>query len=144
MARTRAAVLIVGAALAALAPAAPAAAAQAGTCITVNPDAVQLIGAGAGGTEFSCDYVANGRGGISAATPNRWVMVNLDRNNLVVASSDGVVPVASTEDKVCLGDRIRVTMFQELQASAPSVVPGTYGAIRAGGAGVAPGTCSGT
>lgn len=146
--RLRSKILLGTIALVALTPgfAAPAMAATPGTCITqpVNGDATHVIGAGQGGTTFSCTYVANGRGGISAATPNRWEVVNED-TNVVVASSDGIVPVASTGTAVCPGDTIRVTMFQELQVDdGGATPPGTYGAIRAGGAGVAPGSCGGT
>jgi hypothetical protein len=137
---TRTKILLAVAAIAVLAPVTGAGAAPtAGTCVhSPNGAAVHLVGAGVGGTTFSCTYVAAGRGGISAATPNKWEMFNT-RTGVVVADWRGL-PVASTEGEVRPGDVIRITFFQELQQGLTGTVPaGTYGAIRAGGAGVAAG-----
>jgi hypothetical protein len=136
--RIRTKILLMVAAIAALAPTTGAAATPGGCIHSPNGAAVHLVGAGVGGTTFSCTYVAAGRGGITAATPNRWEMFNT-RTGVVVADWRGL-PVASTEDKVRPDDVIRITFFQELQPGLTGTVPaGTYGTIRAGGAGVAAG-----
>lgn len=100
----------------------------------VNGAAVHVVGHGAGGARIDCFYTAAGRGGVTASTPNKWEMVNETTGVVVATWQDG--PVQSTEALVCPGDKVRVTMFDELQpAFSGAGDRGTYGAIRAGGAG---------
>lgn len=111
----------------------------AGTCIPANSGnvgSVEMVGEGQDGATFTCSYKSTGRGGITAATPNKWTMVNT-RTGVTVADWNGG-PMQSTNDDVCPGDVIEITFSSERRPGFQTIPAGTYGVIRAGGSGVVP------
>jgi hypothetical protein len=99
-----------------------------------NGAAVTVIGQGANSRDIVCRYVATGRGGVTASTPNPWRAVNLTTGQLVADSSG--LPVWSTWETVRPGDTVEVTMFERFDPVTATLR--TDGVIRVGGPGVVP------